>query len=199
MDHAYAERSWAVSPQQVLPAAPLAANSNIGTTELIETNRKEVDKIYLSTIGKEIDTFTVVQADELLFIANQCPMLGGNAVYTARSLYRLIDETVEYDDQLLCLPHGIIMKSIRQQDAVTLSIVPNPARDNATLVLDKGLDGPGVLLVFSTVGQEVLRKAIPMEMARMEFSTASLTPGLYHYQVRGPSGKMGEGKLAISR
>lgn len=152
-----------------------------------------------STIGKEVDTFTVAQADELFAIANQCPMVGGNAVYTARAICRLIDETVEYDDQLLCLPHGILVKSIRQQDAAMLAVVPNPARDYATLVLDKPLDGPGVFLLFNAVGQEVLREAIPMELARMEFSTASLAPGLYHYLVRGPAGRVGEGKLAISK
>lgn len=199
MGHGYAEQQWTALLPAAACALPKAANSNIGTTELIEANRTEVDEIYLSTIGKDIDTFTVAQSADLLAIANQCPMMGGNAVYTARALYRLIDDAYAYDDQLLCLPHGIIVKSIRQQDAAVLSIVPNPARDNATLVLDKVLDGSGVLLVFSTVGQEVLRKTIPMEMSRMEFSTIRLAPGLYHYQVRGPAGKLGEGKLAISR
>lgn len=126
-------------------------------------------------------------------------MVGGNAVYTARALYRLIDDSQEYDDQLLCLPHGIIVKRLAATEAGGVRVQPNPARDNATLVLDQPLDGPGVFVLVNMVGQEVFRKAIPMELARMEFSTTSLAPGLYHYQVRGPSGKVGEGKLAISR
>src|SRR5690606_7739567 len=82
---------------KVLTAEGLkTANANIGTTELIEANRKGLDEIYLSTIAKDVDTFTVVQAAELFAIANQCPMVGGNAVYTARAICRLIDETVEY-------------------------------------------------------------------------------------------------------
>ena len=199
MDHKYDRRhrwAWLIAAACALP---LTANSAIGTTELIEANRKMLDEIYLSTLGKDIDTFTVAQADELFAIANQCPMLGGNAVYTARSLYRLIDDRYEYNDQLLCLPHGIIVKSIRQQDAMALSIVPNPARDNATLVLDQGLDGPGALLLYNMVGQEVFRKAIPMELARMEFSTASLAPGLYQYRVEGGGAMLGHGKLTIVR
>lgn len=175
-----------------------AANSNIATTELIESNRKAVDKIYLSTIGKEIDTFTVAQANELFAIANQCPMVGGNAVYTARSLYRLIDETVEYDDQLLCLPHGIIVKSIRQQDAMALSIVPNPARENATLVLGEPLEQVGLLLVIDLAGKEVMRINLPEGEPRTEFSTGSLASGLYQYRVECDGTLIGHGKLAIT-
>lgn len=185
---------------KVLTAEGLkTANSNIAAIELIETNRKMVEEIYLSTVGKEIDTFTVAQADELFAIANQCPMVGGNAVYTARSLYRLIDDSQKYDDQLLCLPHGIIVKRLAATEAGGVHVQPNPARDQATLVLDQPFDGQGVFVLVNMVGQEVFRKAIPMELARMEFSTASMAPGLYHYQVRGPSGKVGEGKLAITR
>ena len=33
--------------------------------QLIEANEKQVNEIYLSTVGKEVDTFTVVQADDL--------------------------------------------------------------------------------------------------------------------------------------
>lgn len=57
----YAERQWLAWLLAAACAMPLAANNNIGTTELIEANRKEVDKIYLSTIGKEIDTFPLSQ------------------------------------------------------------------------------------------------------------------------------------------
>lgn len=167
--------------------------------QLIETNEKQVDKIYLSTVGKEIDTFTVVQADELFYIANQCPMVGGNSVYKARSLYRLIDDEQQFDDPELCLLHGIIVKSMVAQEMNTVGVVPNPTRDQATLVLEKPLDASGVCIIFNAIGVEVLRYSIPMDMARFEFSTSSLPSGLYHYRVRGPSGTVGAGKLTISR
>ncbi|HQY04406.1 MAG TPA: hypothetical protein PLC10_15935, partial [Flavobacteriales bacterium] len=89
-----------------------AANTNVGTTKLIESNEKQVNEIYLSTVGKEVDTFTVDQTNTLFFIANQCPMVGGNSVYRARSLYRLIDDEQQFDDPQLCLQHGIIVKSL---------------------------------------------------------------------------------------
>ena len=157
-----------------------------------------MDKIYLSTVGKEIDTFTVVQADELFYIANQCPMVGGNAVYTARSLYRLIDETVEYDDQLLCLPHGIIVKRLVAPEASGVAVVPNPARDQAALVLGRPLEQPGLLLVFDLAGKQVLQVILPEGEPRTEFSTGALASGLYQYRVESDGTAIGHGKLAIT-
>lgn len=176
-----------------------AANSGIATSELIEMNEKQVNEIYLATIGKDVDDFTSTQTDDLFAIANQCPMLGGNAVFKARSLYWLIDDSYDFDDQLLCLPHGIIVKSLTQQPLNGVAVVPNPASDEATLVLNRELEGPGTFVVYDAVGAEVMRQAVPIEMPRMAFSTASLAPALYHYQVRGPSGIIGVGKLTIVR
>ena len=66
-------------------------------------------------------------------------------------------------------------------------------------MLEKPLDAPAVFIIFNAIGVEVIRHSIPMDMVRFEFSTTSLAAGLYHYQVRGPSGNMGEGKLSIIR
>jgi hypothetical protein len=176
-----------------------AANTNVGTTKLIETNEKQVNEIYLSTVGKDVDTFTVDQTNTLFYIANQCPMVGGNSVYLARSLYRLIDDEQQFDDPMLCLQHGIIVKSLVAREMNIIGVVPNPTRDQAALVLEKPLDAPAVFIIFNAIGVEVIRHSIPMDMVRFEFSTTSLAAGLYHYQVRGPSGNMGEGKLSIIR
>lgn len=175
------------------------ANAGIATSELIETNEKAVNEAYLATVGKDVDSFTTTQADDLFAIANQCPMLGGNAVFKARSLYWLIDDSYDFDDQALCLQHGIMVKSLAAQPINAVTVVPNPAVDEATLVLDRELDEPGSFVVYDAVGAEVMRQVVPIEMPRLAFSTASLAPALYHYQVRGPSGVIGVGKLTIVR
>lgn len=68
-------------------------NAGLGTSELIESNQKQVNDIYLGTVAKDVGIFTPAQATQLFAIANQCPMLGGNAVFRARALYSLIDDT----------------------------------------------------------------------------------------------------------
>ncbi|MBV6405301.1 MAG: hypothetical protein GFGODING_02068 [Flavobacteriales bacterium] len=176
-----------------------AANTDVTVNELIQENEKTVNDIYLATIGKDIDGFTTTQANDLFAIASQCPMLGGNAVFKARSLYWLIDDSVDFDDQLLCLPHGIIVKNLTERSSNAVAVIPNPAVDEATLVLDRPLNTPGAFVVFNALGEEVIRYGVPMEVPHIVFSTRSLTPAIYHYQVRGPSGIIGSGKLTIVR
>jgi hypothetical protein len=183
----------------LLCSSTLTTNAGIATSASIETNEKGVNDIYLATIGKDVVGFTTTQSDDLFAIANQCPMRGGNAVFKARSLCWLIDDSYDFDDQLLCLQHGIIVKSLIQQPLNGVAVVPNPASDEATLVLEHELEEPGTFVVYDALGAEVMQQAIPIEMPRMAFSTASLVPALYHYQVRGPSGIIGVGKLTIVR
>lgn len=176
-----------------------AANAAIATSKLIEENEKQVNEIYLAVFGKEADGFTDAQRTVLYDIASQCPMLGGNAVYKARSMYRFVDDSTYFDDQLLCLTHGIIVKSLRQQEAAIVGVVPNPAKDQATLMLSEQLNAPAVFVIFNSMGSEMMRFGLPVETMQYEFSTGALSPALYHYQVRGPSGLIGRGKLTIIR
>ncbi|MBV6405229.1 MAG: hypothetical protein GFGODING_01996 [Flavobacteriales bacterium] len=171
----------------------------LGTSEPIEANEKTVNAIYLATIGKDVDDFTATQASALFAIASQCPMLGGNSVFKARSLYWLTDDTYDFDDAEICLPYGIVVKNQLEQHANAMNVVPNPTGDNATLVLAHTLEQPGVFILYDAIGAEVLRFVVPDDLLRVPFSTVRLAPALYHYQVRGNAGIVGEGKLSVIR
>lgn len=174
-------------------------NATIATSELIESNEKEVNGIYLGTVAKGINAFTPEQATALFAIANQCPLTGGNAVYRARAMYALIDDEQDYDDPALCLQHGLIYRSMQQVGGHAITVVPNPATDHVSLVLDEPWDAPGVFIVYDAMGAEVMRAEVPDYTPRWEFSTAALAPAMYHYRLRGPSGKVSDGKLSIIR
>ncbi len=176
-----------------------AANAGIATSELIEANEKTVNDIYLATIGKDVDGFSATQAADLFAIANQCPMVGGNAVFKARSLYWLIDDSYDFDDQALCLPYGIIVKNLVEHKANAVSVVPNPTSDEATLILARPLEGSSTLIAYNAVGKEVLRMIIPAETLRTVFNTSTLAPGVYHYALLSQDGTLGYGKLTIVR
>ncbi|MBL7962776.1 MAG: right-handed parallel beta-helix repeat-containing protein [Flavobacteriales bacterium] len=197
---------WNTTALQVASASKVltadgvkAANAGIATSEMIEANEKTVNEIYLATIGKDVDDFTSTQADDLFTIANQCPMLGGNAVFKARSLYWLIDDTQDFDDALLCLPHGIVVKSLVEQQTNAVRVVPNPVSDEANLLLAQESVRPAYLTMYNTVGSEVLRVLVPKGVVRHAFSTASIASGLYHFKVLSGDGLLGDGKLTIVR
>ncbi|MBK9176132.1 MAG: right-handed parallel beta-helix repeat-containing protein [Flavobacteriales bacterium] len=176
-----------------------ASNGAVYTSELIEENQKEVNEIYLATVGKDVDTFTSGQAATLFDIANQCPMLGGNAVFKARALFWLIDDSYGFDDQLLCLPYGVIVKSLFDQHVNALNVVPNPASDEASLILVHETAEPAYLTLYNAVGSESLRVLVPKGTVSHAFSTACMATGLYHYQLLSGDGLVGHGKLTIVR
>ena len=173
------------------------ANQGITTSELIEANEKQVTDIYLATIGADVDEFTVAQVTALQEIAGQCPLVGGNAVFRARALYTHIDAGVDYDDALLCLPHGILIKSKVEAATSTVRIIPNPAMAMATLQLSAPLAAPATLVIRDALGTEVMRSRVPGQTSTWQLGLEPLAPALYHYQLISAVGVVGEGKLII--
>lgn len=177
-----------------------AVNATLGTSEEIEVNKKQVNEIYLSTVAKGLSEFNTDQTTTLFAIANQCPMMGGMSVFKARSMYALINEDQQYDDPLLCLQHGIVVRSQQQAAAAgKITVVPNPATDNASLMLGGEWQTPGEFVLYNAVGAVVMRAVVPANTPQWEFSTTALAPAMYHYMVQGPTGSRFAGKLSIVR
>ena len=176
-----------------------AANAAIATSEVIEANEKMVNEIYLSTVAKDIDGFSADQVADLFDMANQCPLIGGNAVYRARALYALIDNEQDFDDLALCLPFGIEIRSADQTNDRAASVIPNPTDDLATLIyrLDDGASGS--LVLYDAIGKEVARHSLTSNEPRFHFSTAELNPGAYHFIIQSGYRFVGDGKLVIVR
>lgn len=176
-----------------------ATNAAIATGDHIEANNKTVNEVHLATLAKNITDFTPAQAEALLAVADQCPLSGGNAVFRARSLYSLIDDAHEYDDAALCLQQGLITKRRPMAAQLLCALVPNPAKDQALLILDAALKDPSSLVMVNAMGAEVLRTLIPADQPRTEVNLAGLASGIYHYTLVGATGVIGRGKLAVER
>ncbi len=99
----------------------------------------------------------------------------------------------------VCVIEGLGIGIQEEAQIATSGMFPNPAGDEATLLLLQPLDGQGVFILFDASGAEVLRHTVPSGTPRMALSTSSLAQGLYHYQVYGPAGAIGDGKLMIVR
>lgn len=126
------------------------------------------------------------------------PLVGGVAVYRARALYDLFDDSQDFDDPALCLQHGIITRHMELPNGQALiGILPNPASDEATLVYSLNEGTTGHLMLYDALGQEVQRYPLSTDAQRFYFSTTELAPGAYHYVVRENHAILGEGKLVV--
>lgn len=74
----------------------ISMNNALPETQTYEKNEKIITDIYLQTIAKGIKEFSSTQKATILEIANECPYIGGPAVYLARGLY------FSYGDIFIC-------------------------------------------------------------------------------------------------
>src|SRR6185295_1326957 len=151
---ALASQMKSLRNSKVVSASTL--NSNILAKQLPENNEKVINGIYLATIAAEINSLDDSQASIILGIAEQCPYAGGKAVYRARTLYKLIDPTIEYNDDSTCFVYGIYRMSNELQihtEQGSIMLIPNPASDNVTVIYQAMSDGPCGLYVTDITGK----------------------------------------------
>ncbi len=82
----------------------LSLNSGIMPDSIWEKNQKIVYSIYLQAELNQNRIFTEQQQNDLIEIANQCPKLGGLAVYHARGLLSYCSKSHYNDDAPNCYP-----------------------------------------------------------------------------------------------
>jgi hypothetical protein len=90
------------------------------------------------------------------------PFTGGNAVFHARAIYSLYNSHVVFNDEINC---DTQTSPERIQEVVKLKptaiIYPNPAKDEATLVIKMDDDITGEFRLFNATGQFIL--AFPLK------------------------------------
>lgn len=176
--------------------------ASVASAEVIESNEKIVNEIYLSTIGKDVFTFSADPIHQLYEIAQQCPLSGGPGVNFARALYALADEGKWYNDRTICYGEGI---NLRQQadkkDNVKLKAViqPNPATDKATLVYNLPSVEKAEFIIYNSLGKMAGRYEITGGSNSFGFSTANLLPGIYYFMINSGNMMQANGKLVIIR
>lgn len=72
--------------------------------------QKTVNDIFLATVAKGEFTLNELQRAELEGIIYECPLIAGRSIYQARALYRLVTDTVSYQDADVCLQQGVTWK-----------------------------------------------------------------------------------------
>ena len=165
--------------QRLIDADAVAVqNSNIIDSLLLETNKKVVNDIYLNTVAKDSIEFDATQLADLQSIAGQCPLIGGSAVYEARSMLSLVQDSI-YDDALSCSVQGYRVNDDKGATQINgFALFPNPAKDQVTLIVPDDIS-TGQVIFANAQGTIVLQKEITEESQRMEIGTGQLARGIY--------------------
>ncbi len=193
-------------PQSVVGEL-LVVNASIDPANLIEQNEKDVNEVYLTTLAAGIDTFNAGQTDVLWWIANQCPITGGPAVYQARAMLSLVSDSLAYDDENLCgIAARIKQEEIKQgkfqnQLENYSRIYPNPASRIAVLEYATNHEDDLIFSVYSVLGISVASFEIPSCMGVKSFEISHWLAGIYSYEIKSKSSGqvLSRGKFVIQK
>jgi Secretion system C-terminal sorting domain len=114
-------------------------------------------------------------------IAYQCPSQGGNAVFSARSLYAMV-EKVNFDDLALCNAKNVQTEpvaalKIKRNDPFKIS--PNPATDVLSVSQSSEKAASGEWLIFDTAGKLLLSKKVSENDIETTLNIQGLSEGIY--------------------
>lgn len=178
----------------------LTLNNAISTSEVFEENELLVNGIYLNSILKGRNALTAAEQGTLEDIAAQCPALGGNAVFRARSILAFDGSLRYYDDDELCEyaePREMTVEKPAAYDDQLFIISPNPAREYIQIRHTGSGTENWKMEITDAFGRVIDMKQFRENEG--ELSTKEYAPGLYflHFQVE--SGLRAVKKLVVSR
>jgi hypothetical protein len=154
-----------------------------------EANEKAVNDIYLSYLARFSADPDSTELVGLQAIAEQCPLLGGNAVYRARALLAaMITELTIYNDSLACLSvQALAMPPVQHSPAVAvqqLHAFPNPASDELRVEWNLPVEQSGSLQLFDLFGRQIRRVQLSAGDAGHTMSLGNLPDGIYVLRAR---------------
>lgn len=136
-----------------------------------------------------MDTLTPTQYNLIVDIAEECPEIGGKAVYQARVLRAMEDGYLRYyPDTCALIPDSVSRKGIHPQAEAEVPyhfrLYPNPA-DNILVVDYEVPKGMAVTLeIRDVVGRPVAAYDLEPDNRQLRIDTSSLTQGVYFCRFR---------------
>jgi hypothetical protein len=116
-------------------------------------------------------------------IAQQCPAAGGEAVFRARAMLALVNDSIVYNDDMACLTAGIYRETAIEADYFDFELIPNPAGDRVTVKINNVQEGFCKINILNILGNKVLETKVDCQQLEHVINTQSLQPGMYFVDV----------------
>jgi hypothetical protein len=168
-------------------------NDNFEPENYNETLSKTVNDIYYRTYGQGVDTLTQQDITLLEGIIHICPQAGGNAVYSARALYRTVNDTVVYNDSLVCIQAGYFrdikedweLKNpvLEAKEKLSLTVYPNPFTNELYWRIS-GEHGEGMISIKDIMGKTLRQERVSAEKQEGRLELSDFSGGIYLLQYK---------------
>jgi hypothetical protein len=128
------------------------------------------------------------------YIAHICPQAGGPSIYKARALYMMVNDTMVYNDSVVCRNAGYFRESQELlkpelkglQKINSFNVFPNPSREHLKIVL-KGNTEDGEVVVYSLTGAVIQRLNINKDISSKDLDISQWAEGYYLIKYTTPN------------
>ncbi|MBE7508570.1 MAG: T9SS type A sorting domain-containing protein [Bacteroidia bacterium] len=177
-------------------------NDYVVNGELPETNSKLINEIEIEYLERGYDIqYLIDNFSAILSVAQQCPYAGGNAVIRARVWISMINDSIEYNDNAVCLQSGIYRLGVditSEKINDEIIIQPNPAGDYIT-VITKSISSENCKIeIINNLNQVVLAKQLTCNNQE-KIDVSKINQGLYAVKIILNNGITKIQKLIIAR
>ena len=130
-------------------------------------------------------------------IAQQCPLAGTPSVFRARTLYKMIDPNMHYNDDVACLQSGRQLR-LASKKQFPVSVFPNPASTEVTITYS--INSEQMLQMVDGLGRISMQFLLNPKENRTTRNISSLSNGIYTLRISGRDNRENNfGRLTIMR
>lgn len=176
-------------------------NNQLASQQIPDANYKEVERINLLFKQNGVSAISE-NYESLIQIAIQCPSAGGPAVFKARTLVLLVNDSITYDDVKACVQLGILRmsnNSVSSTKKHSFIVSPNPASTEVYFYLDQLQLENYTLKVINNMGAIIFQSEYKSILNSMSLSILNYPQGVYTIQLKPEAGEIMTEKLVIIR
>lgn len=178
-------------------------NDYVVNGELPETNSKLINEIEIEYLERGYDIqYLIDNFSAILSVAQQCPYAGGNAVIRARVWISMINDSIEYNDNAVCLQSGIYRLGVditSEKINDEIIIQPNPASNEVSIILKGEFEGLCNIQIKNAMGEEILFSQMNCAEKQRMVDVSNLAQGVYIVKVNVNNITFLNSKLVIVR
>lgn len=157
-------------------------NQSVAVSNLPEQNQQAVNILCLKKTMDSLYVYDSLDMANIESIANQCPLLGGTAVFQARVLLMGINETlIEFNDD--CEVQKSLKQPSNEISNSSFTVYPNPNNGNMILNYSLNEGEKGEMRLYNYTGQQVGVYTLNPSGKQISIGGNHLANGVYTYRI----------------
>jgi uncharacterized repeat protein (TIGR01451 family) len=182
-----------------------STNASLVPEIVTDSLQKVFNELYYSTFAQENFRLTDEQILGYKALAHQCPLLNTDVVYRSRAVMAAYEDTVTYDDYVICMERGLEYKNKPNRKPVLqvtkkeikCYLTPNPTDKYAKLQFSEIPIEDMMITISDMNGKLIYTDKQTLSMNLYEINTTQYVSGIYLVQVKLGSDKLYNFKLEV--